>query len=138
MSDYFELNDGEEVLLEDKATTLGRWTFMGKGGKLILTNKRLLFTDKKNGSIKDSHDLKNILSATKSNRLMVIPFILSIPVFLIALGPFGPILSAIFLVITLIFKSVRITSKGRDPVRYGVKKSPQWVSMIEEQLKAAA
>lgn len=124
MPEQFELRDGEEILQEAYASKVTKWA-IGSSGKLVLTNFRVLHTDRKKRTIKASHELSEIMLVERASRFAFILFILMAVIFFPAI------------LLLFILKSVRITSKGTQPMRYGVGNASLWVAMIEEQRKAS-
>ena len=107
------LPEGEEGIIDGFANKIGLW---GRpGGRLILTNKRLLFTNRRKTIIRDEYPLSNIIAAFPASNATF---------------------WTTFLIITLFLRNaIKVTSKGEGSQRFVVNDRNRWISLINEYRK---
>ena len=120
------LRPDEQVVLESKATKFSSWFI--SGGRLTLTDQRLIFLNRKGTSIVHSIDRGNITSVGKGNSFTLIHF-------LALLVLFAPAVLLLFLI-----KTVRLTTSGGEVFRYQLPKFSErkkWLTTLSACLALA-
>ncbi len=110
------LRPDEQVVLESKATKFSSWFI--SGGRLTLTDQRLIFLNRKGTSIVHSIDRSNIVSVGKGNSFTLIHF-------LALLVLFAPAVLLLFLI-----KAVRLTTSGGEVFRYQLPERKKWLTTL--------
>ena len=108
-----ELNQDESVLLTGFANRIGIWG--GPGGLLVLTEKRLLFVNRRGTKIRDSFNLSDVTFVQPARSATI---------------------WTIFLLITIFFKNaIRVTFKDQTSQRFVVSNKDRWIALIDETRK---
>ena len=111
--DEFQLPDGEEEIIDGFANKIGFWG--GPGGKLILTNQRLIFTNRRKKKIKSEYNLEDVIFVSPAR---------------------SATFWTAFLLITIFIKNaIRITFKGGESQRFVVNNKDRWIALIDEHRK---
>lgn len=105
------LSEGEEEIISGFANKIGIWG--GPGGQLVLTNKRLLFTNRRKAKVLWECSLKDILYVgTASNATIW----------------------TVALVITLLIRNaIKVTLKGSVSQRFVVNDRNRWIGLLNER-----
>jgi hypothetical protein len=106
----FQLNPDEKEVIEGFANKIG--FFGGGGGKLVLTNHRLLFTNRRKNQIKMEMPLANTLHVGKASS--------------------ATIWSVALLFTLFMSNAIRVTMRGGSSQRFVVSNKDRWVDLIEE------
>lgn len=102
--------ESEGIVYSGFANKLGLWG--ASGGQLLLTSKRLIFTNRSKTKIISEYPLNSIIMATPANSASI---------------------WTSFLLITIIIKnSVRITLSDGKTQRFVVNKKETWIGLINE------
>lgn len=102
--------EGEGIIYSGLANKIGFWGSIG--GQLILTSKRLIFTNGGKNKIITEYPLKSIIMVTSANSVSI---------------------WTIFLLFTLLINnSVRITFNDGKSQRFVVNKKDTWIGLINE------
>jgi hypothetical protein len=104
------LQAGENVVQSGFANKIGFWG--GPGGQLVLTNQRLVFTNRSKQKIIASHALDSIIMAASANSATIWTIALLITIF--------------------IRNSVRVSFNDGGSQRYVVNKRDTWIGLINE------
>lgn len=105
------LSDGEEEILSGFANKIGFWG--GPGGQLVLTSKRLVFTNRRKTKVRWECPLKDILYAgTASN---------------------ATIWTVALVFALLIRNAIKVTIKGGASQRFVVNDRGRWIALINER-----
>jgi hypothetical protein len=111
----YQLKQDEKEVIEGFANKIG--LFGGGGGKLVLTNERLLFTNRRKNQIKMEIPLTNTLHAGVASSVTVWSFALLITLFL--------------------KNAIRVTMNGGGSQRFSVNNKDRWIDLINEYRKKA-
>ncbi len=110
-----ELEEDESVVLSGFANRIGVWG--GPGGRLVLTNRRLLFVNRRGTKIRDAYGLSNVLFVQPARSATV---------------------WTVFLLVTIFLKNaIRVTFRDQTTQRFVVSNKERWLALIEKQRKAA-
>ena len=110
-----ELEEDESVVLSGFANRIGVWG--GPGGRLVLTNRRLLFVNRRGTKIRDAYGLSNVLFVQQARSATV---------------------WTVFLLVTIFLKNaIRVTFRDQTTQRFVVSNKERWLALIEKQRKAA-
>jgi hypothetical protein len=105
------LREGEEEILAGFANKIG--FFGGSGGQLVLSNQRLLFTNRRKAKVLWHCDLKDIVYVgTASN---------------------ATIWTVAFVVTLLVRNALKVTLKGGASQRFVANDRAQWITLINER-----
>jgi hypothetical protein len=105
------LNEGEEEILAGFANKIG--SFGGPGGQLVMTDQRLLFTNRRKAKVLWHCDLKDIVYAGAASNATI---------------------WTIALVVTLLIRNaLKVTLKGGASQRFVVTDRAQWITLINER-----
>jgi hypothetical protein len=105
------LREGEEEILAGFANKIG--VFGGPGGQLVLTNQRLLFTNRRKGKVLWGCDLKNILYVGPASN--------------------ATIWTVALVVGLLVRNAIKVTLKGGVSQRFVVPDRTQWIALTNER-----
>lgn len=109
-----ELQEGESVILAGFANRIGVWG--GPGGRLVLTNRRLLFVNRRGTEIRNSYDLSDIIFVQPA---------------------YSATIWTAFLLITVFLKNaIRVTFKDQTTQRFVVTNKARWTALIAENKKS--
>ncbi|MGE3643292.1 MAG: hypothetical protein AB7F96_05505 [Beijerinckiaceae bacterium] len=111
-----EFYDGESLVIEGFANKIGVWG--GPGGKLMLTNQRLIFTNRRQSKLISEYPLESIIH--------------------VGLAGSATIWTAALLVTIFIRNAIRVTFQGGDSQRFVVNNRQRWVALIDEHRKSTA
>ena len=109
-----ELPEDESVVLSGFANRIGVWG--GPGGRLVLTNKRLLFVNRRGTKIRDSHELSDVLFVQRASSATIWTLALLVTIFL--------------------KNAIRVTFRDQSTQRFVVTNKDRWIGLIDEQRKA--
>lgn len=116
MSIPYEPRSGESEIIEGSANKIGFWG--GPGGKLVLTNQRLVFTNRRKEQIKTQMALSEIIHVGKASNATF---------------------WTICFVIALFFRNaIKVTVKGGASQRFVVNNRARWIALIEEYRRTPA
>ena len=108
-----ELGEGESVVLSGFASRIGMWG--GPGGRLVLTNRRLLFVNRRGTKIRDAYDLSDMIFVQPAH---------------------GVTIWTVALLVTFFIKNaIRVTFRDQTTQRFVVTNKARWVALIDEQRK---
>lgn len=111
----YRLEGGEKELYDGYANRID--LFGGGGGRLVLTDRRLLFTDRRKTCIGDSMPLSDVLHVGRASGVTV----------------WSPAL-----LFTLLLKgAVRVTLRGGRSQRFAISAPDRWIGLIDECRKSA-
>lgn len=111
------LRPDEQVVMESKATKFSVWFL--SWGRLMLTDQRLLFLNRRGPSIAYSIDRNNISSVEKRNSFTLVHFIVLL------------ILFALAALILFVVKTVRLTTLSGEALRYQPHKISERTGWLE-------
>ena len=112
--ELYKLGQDEQEIIEGFANKIG--FFGGGGGKLVLTNQRLLFTNRRKTQIKMDIPLTAVLHTGKASSASI---------------------WSVFLLFTLFLKNaIRVTLRDGNTQRFVVNNNGRWVDLINEYRKA--
>lgn len=120
MSISFELRPGESEVIEGYANKIG--FFGGPGGKLVLTNQRLLFTNRRKNQIKTQIPLSEIIHVGKASNATI----------------WGVLFVIGFVIGLFLRNAIRVTMKGGVSQRFVVNNRARWIDLIDEYRRASA
>jgi hypothetical protein len=106
----YQLMQDEQEIFEGFANKIG--LFGGGGGKLVLTNERLLFTNRRKQHIRMEIPLMSMLH--------------------IGTASSATVWSAALLITLLVKNAIRVTMKGGQSQRFVVSNKERWVELINE------
>ena len=109
-----ELEEDESVVLSAFANRTGVWG--GPGGRLVLTNRRLLFVNRRGTKIRDAYGLSNVLFVQPARSITIWTVFLLVPIFL--------------------KNSIRVTFRDQANQRFVVSNKDRWIALIDEQRNA--
>lgn len=104
----FELEPNEQVAFEGKANKTGFWG--GGGGTLILTDKRLIFANRRRKSIHLQFALKDLIYVGKARTWTIWLIILPIP------------------------NAIKVTTRANRSQKFTVVDRSQWVELITKRI----
>ena len=110
MSNEIQLNAGENEIMNAFANKTG--ILMSGGGKLVLTNQRLLFCNRRKTKINWECKLADVLYVGAARNMNIFAFLLIIPL--------------------LINSAVKVSLKNGDSQRFVVPDKAQWITMLNE------
>lgn len=111
----YQLGQDEIEVIDGFANKIG--LFGGGGGKLVLTNRRLVFTNRRKNEVKMEISLKDTLHAGVASSATI---------------------WSLALLITLFLKNaIRVTLNGGASQRFVVSNKDRWVDLINEYRKKA-
>ena len=106
-----ELEENESVVSSGFANRIGVWG--GPGGRLVLTNRRLLFVNRRGTKIRNAYDLSNVLFVQPARSATI---------------------WTVFLIVTIFLKNaIRVTFRDQTTQRFVVSNKDRWVALIDEQ-----
>ena len=106
----YKLNYGENEIISAFANKVG--FFISGGGKLVLTNQRLLFCNRRKTKINAEYSLKDIVYVGAGRNLNIFACLIIIPL--------------------LINSSVKILLTGGKLLRFVVTDKAQWISLLNQ------
>ena len=107
------LREDESVVLSGFANRIGVWG--GPGGRLVLTNRRLLFVNRRGTKIRDAYDLADVLFVQPARSATI---------------------WTVFLLVTIFLKNaIRVTFRDQTAQRFVVTNKDRWIALIDEQRK---
>lgn len=106
----FQLNAGESEIVSAFANKIG--FLMSGGGKLILTNQRLVFCNRRGSKIYSEHRLSDILYVGAARNTNLFAFMLIIPL--------------------LINSAVKVSLRNGTSLRFVVPDKAQWITLLNE------
>jgi len=104
------LPPGEQEIVSGFANKIGFWG--GPGGRLVLTNKRLIFTNRRKTKIRTEYPLSNVVYVSTASSATVWTLALIVTVFL--------------------RNAIRVTFRGGRSQRFVVNDRSKWVALINE------
>jgi len=108
------LPEGESLIFAGYANRIGFWG--GPGGKLLLTNRRMLFTNRREKKVRNEYLLSDVLYVSDASSATI---------------------WTAFLLITLFLKNaIKITLKNQTTQRFVVSDKQRWISLIDEERRA--
>lgn len=108
-----ELHQDESALLTGFANRIGFWG--GPGGRLVLTEKRLLFVNRRGTKIHNSYNLSDVIFVQPSRSATI---------------------WTVFLLVTIFLKNaIRVTFKDQTSQRFVVSNKNRWIALIDETRK---
>ena len=110
MGAELKLHEGEVEIISAFANTVG--FLISNGGKLVLTNQRLLFCNRRKTKIHSDCDLKNLVYIGAGRNTNFFAFFLIIPL--------------------LTNSAVKILLRNGESLRFVVTDKAQWISMLNE------
>ena len=110
MSSSFALNPDETEIINGAANKVS--FLMSGGGKVVLTNQRFLFCNRKQTKINWECELKDIMYVGPARNMNIFAFLLIIPL--------------------LINSAVKISLRNGDSQRFVVMDKNQWIAMLNE------
>jgi hypothetical protein len=132
-----QLLDGEREIASDGAFQLNYWG-RSAGGKLILTDRRLLLTGKDRSKLRASWSLGDIDRLAKDTGLSLHLVVFPILGFLIA-GIYGAgALLLVAIIFVFLWRSIRLDLKGGKSVRLRVQDREKWLGLIRDAAARAA
>jgi hypothetical protein len=115
MAAEIQLNTGETEVLSDFANKTG--LLMSGGGKLVLTNQRLLFCNRRKTKIHSEWELTDILYVGAGRNMNLFAFLFIIPL--------------------LMNSAVKASLKNGNSVRFVVSDKNKWITLINENRSKA-
>ena len=109
----YQLRQDEKEIIEGFANKIGFWG--GGGGKLVLTNQRLVFTNRRKNQINMEIPLTNTLHVGAASSATV--------------------WSAAFLITLFLKNAIRVSMSGGNSQRFVVSDKNRWVDLINEYRK---
>jgi len=110
MAAEIQLNTGETEVISAFANKTG--LLMSGGGKLVLTNQRLLFCNRRKTKIHSEYKLNDVLYVGAGRNMNLFAFLFIIPL--------------------LVNSAVKITLKDGKSLRFVVSDKTQWIKLISE------
>lgn len=110
MAAEIQLNAGETEIASAFANKTG--FLMSGGGKLVLTNQRLLFCNRRKTKIHSAYRLADILYVGTARNLNLFAFLLIFPL--------------------LVNSAVKVALKNGESTRFVVPDKAQWVALLNE------
>ena len=111
-----ELEQGETIILSGFANRIGFWG--GPGGRLVLTDKRLLFVNRRGTTIRNAYDLSSIIFVEPASSVTV---------------------WTIFLIVTIFLRNaIRVTFRDQSTQRFVVNNKNRWIALIDEKRKGTS
>jgi hypothetical protein len=110
MATEIQLNIGEKEVISSFANKIG--LLMSGGGKLVLTNQRLLFCNRRKTKIHSEYKLSDVLYVGAGRNMNLFAFLLIIPL--------------------LINTAIKISLKDGNSLRFVVSDKKQWITLISE------
>lgn len=110
MAAEIQLNTGEAEVISAFANKTG--LLMSGGGKLVLTNQRLLFCNRRKTKIHSECTLSDVLYVGAGRNMNLLAFLFIIPL--------------------LINSAVKISLKDGKSLRFVVPDKTQWIALISE------
>jgi len=108
------LPEGESLIFAGYANRIGFWG--GPGGKLLLTNRRMLFTNRREKKVLNEYLLSDVLYVSDASSATI---------------------WTAFLLVTLFLKNaIKITLKNQTTQRFVVSDKQRWISLIDEERRA--
>lgn len=110
MSTEFKINAGENEIITASANKVG--FIISGAGKLVLTNQRLIFCNRKKSKINWECKLSDIMYVGEARNMNAFAFLLIIPL--------------------LVNSAVKVSLKNGDSQRFVVSDKAQWITMLNE------
>lgn len=110
MGNELKMNAGENEIMNTFANKTG--FLISGGGKLVLTNQRLLFCNRKKTKVNWECKLVDIMYVGAARNMNIFAFLLIIPL--------------------LINSAVKVTLKDGNSQRFVVPDKTQWISLLNE------
>ena len=111
-----ELQEDESVLLSGFANRIGLWG--GPGGRLVLTNRRLLFVNRRGMEIRNTYNLSDVIFVQPAHSATI---------------------WTVFFLITIFLKNaIRVTFQDQSTQRFVVSNKDRWIALIDETRKTPA
>ena len=111
-----ELQQSESVVLTGFANRIGFWG--GPGGRLVLTNRRLLFVNRRGTRIRNSYDLSDVVFVQPARSATI---------------------WTLFFLITIFLKNaIRITFRDQTTQRFVVANKARWIALIDENRRGVS
>lgn len=110
MAAEIQLNAGENEIISAFANKVG--FLMSGGGKLVLTNQRLLFCNRRKTKIHSECNLGDIIYVGAARNMNLFAFLLIFPL--------------------LINSAVKVSLKTGSSLRFVVPDKAQWITMLNE------
>ena len=105
-----ELQPGEAVVLSGFANRIGFWG--GPGGRLVLTNERLLFTNRRGTKIRNSYSLSDVVFVQVASSVTI---------------------WTLFLLVTIFLRNaIKVTFRNQTTQRFVVTNKARWIALIDE------
>lgn len=105
-----ELQPGEAVVLSGFANRIGFWG--GPGGRLVLTNERLLFTNRRGTKIRNSYSLSEVVFVQEASSVTI---------------------WTLFLLVTIFLRNaIKVTFRNQTTQRFVVTNKARWIALIDE------
>ncbi len=112
------LKSGENITNDGNANRISFWG--GPGGKMVLTNQRLLFTNRRKSKILNEYPLTEIVAAVPA---------LNITIWSILILPLG-------LLLLLLRNCLQISLKNGQTQRFVVTKRSEWIEKLNQPRNA--
>ena len=106
----FELEADEQLVFQGKANKTGFWG--GPGGKLILSDRRLVFANRKGSMIRMEFPLSELIYVGKARTWTIWLIILPIP------------------------NAIKVTTRAGKSQKFTVVDRAQWVELINKRINA--
>ena len=106
----FELEAGEQLVFKGNANKTGFWG--GPGGKLILTDRRLIFANRRGSTIRMDLPLSELIYVGKARTWTIWLVILPIP------------------------NAIKVTTRAGKSQKFTVVDRAQWVALISKRINA--
>lgn len=108
-----ELESNEAIVFSGFANRIGFWG--GPGGRLVLTDRRLLFVNRRGTKVRDAYQLSDVIFVQPARSATI---------------------WTIFLLITVFLKNaIRVTFQDQTSQRFVVSNKNRWIALIDEQRK---
>lgn len=105
-----ELQPDETVVLSGFANRIGFWG--GPGGRLVLTNQRLLFTNRRGTKIRNSYSLSDVVFVEVASSVTI--------------------WTLFFLVTIFLRNAIKVTFRNQTTQRFVVTNKARWIALIDE------
>ena len=134
----FYFVEGEEEVISKPAQKVGLWK--AQRGRLVLTNRRLVFTHHRERTIRAEYPLSDIIRVSRAagvTMFRVIWVVIGPPVATLSLWPsvflyLFLLLCSIVVLIVLLRSAIRVTLKGGYSQRFIVSRRGDWISLIND------
>ena len=108
-----DLESNETIVFSGFANRIGFWG--GPGGRLVLTERRLLFVNRRGTQVRNAHQLSDVIHVQTASS--------------------ATIWTISFLVTIFLRNAIRVTFRDQTAQRFVVSNKTRWIALIDEQRK---